>query len=302
MRVTRNIQWSTTVMPGNERVEVGGDEVLEEDEPLAVGQGDEAGQRRRHLDPGEALLVVLGVVHEDGQVERQVGDVGEGVGGVHAERGEDGEDPLVEDLVEVLAVVEVEVGPAAQDDAVGSDGRESGVDVAGPPAGGPGTSTRSPISSSCCPGVRPSGDSCVSPAATWSLSAATRTWKNSSRLDEKMAQNFSRSRRGVVSSAASASTRSLKSSQESSRLSSRGGGPSSGIHQGRHGLQRSAGEGPQPRAPLRHASDLLALGQAQIPVQHDALALGVAHDALPVAAELRVVARAGGRGGPRPGP
>ena len=59
------------------------------------------------------------------------------------------------------------------------------------------------------------------PAATWSFRAATRTWKNSSRFDEKMAENFTRSSSGTRSSSASASTRVLKSSQESSRLRSR---------------------------------------------------------------------------------
>jgi hypothetical protein len=59
------------------------------------------------------------------------------------------------------------------------------------------------------------------PAATWSFRAATRTWKNSSRLDEKMAQNLSRSSSGISGSAASARTRSLKASQLSSRLMKR---------------------------------------------------------------------------------
>src|SRR5688500_6881399 len=47
---------------------------------------------------------------------------------------------------------------------------------------------------------------------------ATRTWKNSSRLDAKMARNLTRSSRGVRGSSASWSTRRLKSSQASSRL------------------------------------------------------------------------------------
>ncbi|CAB4599355.1 unannotated protein [freshwater metagenome] len=48
--------------------------------------------------------------------------------------------------------------------------------------------------------------------------AATRTWKNSSRLDEKMEQNLTRSSNGIPGSVAMRRTRSLKSSQLSSRL------------------------------------------------------------------------------------
>ena len=51
----------------------------------------------------------------------------------------------------------------------------------------------------------------------------TRTMKNSSRLVDQIAQNFSRSSSGVASSSASCSTRSLKSSQESSRLAKSSG-------------------------------------------------------------------------------
>ena len=54
------------------------------------------------------------------------------------------------------------------------------------------------ISVSCWRGVRPSGVGSSMPAATWSLRAATRTWKNSSRLVEKMAQNLARSSSGIA--------------------------------------------------------------------------------------------------------
>ena len=51
-----------------------------------------------------------------------------------------------------------------------------------PPAGRRARWPRSPIAASCWVGVRPSGVGSSMPAATWSFSAATRTWKNSSRL------------------------------------------------------------------------------------------------------------------------
>ena len=71
---------------------------------------------------------------------------------------------------------------------------------------------------SCSVGVSPSGDVPPILASCCSLSRATRTWKNSSRLLLKMARNFTRSSTGARSSAARASTRPLKSSQDSSRL------------------------------------------------------------------------------------
>ncbi len=37
-----------------QRIEMGGDHLLERHEPLAIGHDHEAGQDRRHLDPGEA--------------------------------------------------------------------------------------------------------------------------------------------------------------------------------------------------------------------------------------------------------
>src|SRR4051812_48982353 len=80
------------------------------------------------------------------------------------------------------------------------------------------SSTASRISSNCCAGVRPSGVGTVMPAAAWSLRPATRTWKNSSRFWLKMARNLARSSRGVVARSASASTRALKSSHDSSRF------------------------------------------------------------------------------------
>ena len=73
-------------------------------------------------------------------------------------------------------------------------------------------------------GVRPSGERTASPARPGPIRPATRTMKNSSRFDEKIAQNFTRSSSGSSRSAASSSTRALKSSHESSRLRSALGG------------------------------------------------------------------------------
>ena len=114
LRVTRKASWPSISMPGEERVEVGGDHLLERHEALAVGHHDEAGQQQRHLHPGEAALLGDRVAHDHGEVERQVGDVRERVTGVDGERREHREDALLEHLVEVLAVVVVELVPAAR--------------------------------------------------------------------------------------------------------------------------------------------------------------------------------------------
>ncbi len=79
---------------------------------------DEARQARRHLDPGEVLRAGLGVLQQDGEVEREPGDVGERVGRVDRERGEHGEDVVGEEEVERVAVGLVELVPAHDGDAL----------------------------------------------------------------------------------------------------------------------------------------------------------------------------------------
>ena len=56
--------------------------------------------------------------------------------------------------------------------------------------------------------------------ATWSSSPATLTMKNSSRIDETIPQNLTRSSSGSLGSAASSSTRRIRSTCDSSRLRS----------------------------------------------------------------------------------
>ena len=72
--------------PREEAVEVGGDDLLERDEALAVGHHHEPGQQRRHLDPGEAPQVRGRVGDDNGQVQREVGDVRERVARVDRQR------------------------------------------------------------------------------------------------------------------------------------------------------------------------------------------------------------------------
>ena len=80
---------------------------------------------------------------------------------------------------------------------------------------------RSAMALNCSAGPIPSGERSRSPAATWSSSPATRTWKNSSSPSEKIARNLIRSNSGSRSSDARSRRRSPKSSHDSSRLMKR---------------------------------------------------------------------------------
>ena len=196
------------------------DDVLERHEAL-VADGDEAVEDRRHLDPGEVLGAGLGVADDDREVERQPGDVGERVGRVDGQRGEDGEDPVLEELLAELLLVAVELGPAQELDAVPAERRAAGPNRA--------RAWRS-ISSRLLGPDRleharaasgPLAARTATPAAIRRLRPATRTMKNSSRLLAKIARKRARSSSGRSGSSASSRTRWLKRSQESSRSMNR---------------------------------------------------------------------------------
>ncbi len=84
---------------GEQLVEVGGNELLQGKEALPVGHHHEARQDGRHLHPGEAGGTGVGIPHENRQIEREVADVGERMGGIHRQRSENGEHLLTELLV-----------------------------------------------------------------------------------------------------------------------------------------------------------------------------------------------------------
>ena len=118
---------------------------------------------------------------------------------VDGQGGEDGEDEPVEDIVEVGAVVLVQGVPVRHDHAGRLQRgrhllREDLALQLDQLVGSPGDGQE------LLAGLRPSGDRVRSPAATWSSRPATVTWKNSSSPSEKMARNFTRSRRGMRSS------------------------------------------------------------------------------------------------------
>ena len=84
---------------GEERVEVGGDRLLERDEGLAPVLADPqeaTEQLLRHLDPGDDLGRALGVAQQDPEAEREVRDVGERPAEADHQRRQRREDLVVE--------------------------------------------------------------------------------------------------------------------------------------------------------------------------------------------------------------
>ena len=90
-----------------QQVEIGRDQLLDPHElaarrivqaefvPATARRANQPRQERRHLDAGEALPLVP-VVDHHGQVQAQVGDVGEGMAGIEGERRQDREDLALE--------------------------------------------------------------------------------------------------------------------------------------------------------------------------------------------------------------
>ena len=102
---------------GEELREVGGDDVLERDEPL-LGHWQEPRKVRRHLDPGEVLGGRSRVANDDREVEREPGDVRERVRGVDRQRSQHREDPFSEQLPQPDVFCIVEIVPAGDLDAL----------------------------------------------------------------------------------------------------------------------------------------------------------------------------------------
>ena len=188
------------------------------DEALAPGRPHQAREPPGHLHHGQARLVLpVRGAEQHGEVEAEAGQHRERPRGVDGERGEGRQDLVAEVAGEVGAGRGLEVAGAHQRmPRSASGGRISpverrvellhhGVGALGDPL-------------QLLGGVSPATSGAVSPSSSACLSAATRTMKNSSRLEAAMQANFSRSSSGFVGSQASSRTRPLNSSQDSSRL------------------------------------------------------------------------------------
>ena len=222
----------TNAWRGAVRVRSGGDATV----PFAVASGSrpafahcrrqrhEPRQHAGHLHDGEERVGVAGPAQRDREVERLVEQVRERVRRVDGQRREDREDFAAEHVADVLASSSVRSLGGADDDARGPQRRQHLRRAARGTARRPVRATVCRDCSSCSRGgiwsaPEPSG----MPACTFCCRPPTRTMKNSSRFELKMARNFSRSSSGTVGSWASSRTRRLNSSQLSSRLMYRDG-------------------------------------------------------------------------------
>ena len=208
--------------PREERAEVVGDQGVERDQRVRRSSPTlrkPAEQLLRHLDPGEDLVVLLGVAQDHREREREVGDVGERPPAADHERGQDREHLVARTAGRAPRARSAEAcsGVMIRIPCSASAGRSSRSKQR--PARSRWAITRSRIAARISVGAHPvgrRGPGC--PPRPWSCRLATRTMKNSSRFDSQIAANLARSSSGTDSSSASCSTRSLNSSQESSRL------------------------------------------------------------------------------------
>ena len=126
--MTRKAWCLDDVHPGEELVEVRGDDLLERDVAVRVTDADPSRERVGDLDPGEQIAFVDGIAHHDREVERQVGHVRERVPGIDRERGQHREDSVVEPLGQDRPFLVVELAPADQLDAFGPQPGDDRVD------------------------------------------------------------------------------------------------------------------------------------------------------------------------------
>ena len=128
------------------------------------GSRQEAGEERRDLDPGEAVLLGAGIAHHGGQVERQVRDERKRVGGIDGQWRQHGEDLLVEHAGRPGQVFLRQCSPSGTASTPASV-RAGASCLAEDLVSGDRRSARSRRGSpwSCSPGVRPSGVTAPTP-------------------------------------------------------------------------------------------------------------------------------------------
>ena len=201
-RVTRNAARSTIVAPGKSigrkcamtcssgTIQPSSVDLVEPRQPL------------RDLDAREALLTRLGVGDKDREREREAGDVRERLARARLRAASArGRSRAGSALSSCFSSFCVAVLDAADDDALGGERRREGRASRAGTACAVSSRTRSRMRASACCGVRPSAERTASPDSACPRRPATRTWKNSSRFEEKIEQNRTRSSSGTLSSA-----------------------------------------------------------------------------------------------------
>ena len=114
LRVTRKAQCDSTSMPGNSSPRRAAMICSRGTKRSPSGRATKRGSSGGTLTRAKRRSPVRGLRTQHGQVERQAGDVGEGVAGVDGQRGEHREDAGVEHVDQVGPVVVVESAPSRQ--------------------------------------------------------------------------------------------------------------------------------------------------------------------------------------------
>ena len=197
LRVTRNMWCVEHLHAGEQLLQVRGDDVLQRDVPLR-GRLQEARQQRRHLDPREVLVAADRVAHDDGEVQRQPGDVRERVRRVHGQRGEHREDLLPEEGEQPGLLLLASARPSGPGGCPRRPARGRRPRWKQAACRAMSSRDRAQIRSSTSRGCSPEAERVATPVAMRRLRPATRTMKNSSRLLAKIARKFARSSSGVV--------------------------------------------------------------------------------------------------------
>ena len=172
------------------------DRRLERDQQAARADADEAGEPLRDLDPCEALLARLRIAHGDAEAQatgpRCTGRAGRGRRRAASGRDRSGwRTPCGARRARLRSRRRPSRRGSPRGASAGQSSSRQSRDWLAVSC-----VARSRTSISVCCGVRPSADRTESPDATWSSSPATRTMKNSSRIDETIPQNRTRSSSG----------------------------------------------------------------------------------------------------------
>ena len=115
-RVTRNGWCASTSMPGNRASSLAAMTCSSRTKCSPSGSGTKRGSSGGTFTRANRSSPLDGIAHGDGQVQGQVGDVGERVRGVDRQRREDREDRVDEHLLEVGPVVVGQVVPVGEAD------------------------------------------------------------------------------------------------------------------------------------------------------------------------------------------
>ena len=201
--------------------QVGANDLFEQHELESLCRRDlhESRERRGHLDDRQTPRgVALRGVEQQRQVEAERREERKRPRDVDGERRQHRQHRVPEERAERRLARAVELLPGQDADAVGRPGPAAARRGSRRTAPRPCACVRSLTAASCSAGVSPARSGASRHPRPPACRPATRTMKNSSRLEAAIATNLTRSRSGVAGFLASSSTRSLNASHDSSRL------------------------------------------------------------------------------------